>query len=308
MNFKTMDYFITLAEERNFTRAAAKLYITQQSLSNHIASVEEELGCQLVIRNVPLELTYAGEVFLQYAQKCRNDHLVMLHEIQDISQSKRGKLRIGIAHSRSQIFFPELILDFQKVWPDIEVDLYEVSDVFSCLLAGNVDLAISYFQRTSPEVAMQDFYQEQICLVIGKEHLAKLGATADMLSEAVLRGNLNPLADCPFILGNENSPSLQASTYLLANSSFQPKILCSSYNTNTSLKFCLNNLAACFAPKPIIYAACREAELKSLEVIELSKDFCFPVRFGFLKKSHQWSIISEFIRVAKESYLSEQQC
>ena len=305
MNFKTMDYFITLAEERNFTRAAAKLFITQQSLSSHIAAVEEELGCRLILRNIPLELTYAGEVFLRYAQKCRNDHLMMLHEIQDISQNKRGKLRIGIAHSRSQVFFPELILAFQKVWPNFEVDLYEVSDVFSFLLAGNVDLAISYFQKNSSEVVMQDFYQEQICLVVGKAHLARLNISADMLRKAIHNGNLDPLADCPFILGNENSPSFQACTSLLANSSFQPKVLCSSYNTTTSLKFCLNNMAACFSPKPIIYAACGKAELEALEIIELSKDFCFPIRFGYLKKSHQWSIISEFIRIAKEKYPSD---
>ena len=45
MNFQTMEYFIVLAEEKNFTRAAARLYITQQSLSSHIAAVEQELGC-----------------------------------------------------------------------------------------------------------------------------------------------------------------------------------------------------------------------------------------------------------------------
>lgn len=302
MNFKTLDYFITLAEERNFTRAAAKLFITQQSLSSHIAAVEEELGCRLILRNVPLELTYAGEVFLRYAQKSRNDHLMMLHEIQDISQNKRGKLRIGIAHSRSQIFFPELILAFQKVWPDFEVDLYEVSDVFSFLLDGNIDLAISYFPKSSADVVLQDFYQEQICLVVGKAHLARLGISVEALSQAIRNGNLNPLADCPFILGNENSPSFQAGTFLLANSSFQPKVLCSNYNTTTSLKFCLNNMAACFSPKPIIYAACGKADLEALEVLELSKDFCFPIRFGYLKKAHPWSIISEFIRIAKESY------
>ena len=64
MNFLSMDYFVTLAQERNFTRAAEKLHITQQTLSAHIAVLEKEAGSPLFLRRVPLELTYAGKVFL----------------------------------------------------------------------------------------------------------------------------------------------------------------------------------------------------------------------------------------------------
>ena len=67
MNFSSMEYFIVLAQERNFTRAAERLHITQQSLSSHIAGMEKELGSQLLVRHVPLELTYAGEVMLRYS-------------------------------------------------------------------------------------------------------------------------------------------------------------------------------------------------------------------------------------------------
>lgn len=67
MNFLSMDYFIMVAKERSFTKAAKRLGITQQTLSAHIASLEREVGCDLFVRHVPLELTYAGETFLRYA-------------------------------------------------------------------------------------------------------------------------------------------------------------------------------------------------------------------------------------------------
>ena len=67
MNFSSMDYFITVARERSFSRAAERLHITQQTLSAHIAGLEKELGTKLLVRSIPLELTYAGEVFLGYA-------------------------------------------------------------------------------------------------------------------------------------------------------------------------------------------------------------------------------------------------
>lgn len=67
MNFSSMEYFAVLAQELSFTRAAERLHFTQQSLSSHIAGMEKELGCQLVVRHVPLELTYAGQTLLRYA-------------------------------------------------------------------------------------------------------------------------------------------------------------------------------------------------------------------------------------------------
>ena len=73
MNLQTMEYFSVLARERSFTRAAAALHITQQSLSGHIAAVEQELGAQLVVRRTPLELTYAGRAFLRHAEAIRQE-------------------------------------------------------------------------------------------------------------------------------------------------------------------------------------------------------------------------------------------
>lgn len=54
MNFLTMEYFRAVAAKRNITKAAEELHITQQTLSAHIASLEKELACQLIIRSNPL--------------------------------------------------------------------------------------------------------------------------------------------------------------------------------------------------------------------------------------------------------------
>ena len=74
MNFSSMEYFVVLAQERNFTRAAERLHMTQQSLSSHIAAMERELGCQLFVRHIPLDFTYAGEVMLRYAGHFQKEH------------------------------------------------------------------------------------------------------------------------------------------------------------------------------------------------------------------------------------------
>ena len=60
MNFLSMEYFIAVMAKRNITKAAEEMHITQQTLSAHIAAIEQELACQLIIRRNPQELTYAG--------------------------------------------------------------------------------------------------------------------------------------------------------------------------------------------------------------------------------------------------------
>ena len=57
MNTPRFDYFIALARERSFTKAAKQLHITQQTLSNYVAQLEKEIGSTLFVRNIPLKLT-----------------------------------------------------------------------------------------------------------------------------------------------------------------------------------------------------------------------------------------------------------
>ena len=97
MNFQTMEYFVVLAHELNFTRAAEKLHITQQSLSSHIASVERELGCQLLERKNPLQLTFAGRTFLRYAVQYENSMQSMRQEFADIRGEEKGLHTTGQA-------------------------------------------------------------------------------------------------------------------------------------------------------------------------------------------------------------------
>ena len=114
MNFLSMKYFTTVARIRSFTRAAAELKITQQTLSAHIAGVEKELGCTLLVRHVPLELTYAGEVFLRYAAGFQKNYEQMVMELNDISENHSGLIKDGVGYTRGLAIMPNLIDEFQK--------------------------------------------------------------------------------------------------------------------------------------------------------------------------------------------------
>ena len=134
MNFSSMETFHNIGTRAELQKAAEQLHITQQSLSSHIAGLEKELGCQLLVRHIPLELTYAGEVFLRYAGSFQDTQTAMLREFGDISQNQKGILRVGAAPTRGRVLLPQAIASFQKIFPEIRVELTEGANDSLCRL------------------------------------------------------------------------------------------------------------------------------------------------------------------------------
>lgn len=304
MNFSSFDYFIVLARERSFTKAAQQLHITQQSLSSHIASLEEELGCQLLVRHVPLELTYAGTVFLRYAGTVQRELKNMRREFCDITHNQKGILRIGIAFTRGRAIMPTLIPSFQALYPNIEIELSEGANqaLYYKLINGEVDLAIANFSNTIPNVELCDFYREEVVLLIARELLEQaLGGETEELTEEMEAGDLSRFRCCPFVLGNLDDIAGKIGRTMIERSGFTPVVKAQSDNIETLLSLCCQGVGACFSPINLVSAAVLPNELSQTKIFHLGEQAQYPIRFGFLKSNYQWKIISEFIRVSKET-------
>ena len=306
MNFHTLEYFTVLAQERNFTRAAESLHITQQSLSARIAALERELNCQLLVRRVPLELTYAGRVFLRYATDIRMLQQNMYEELCDISQNQKGELRIGIAFTRGRSIMPQLITAFQAVFPAIQIYLTETSNesLQKLLIDGKIDLAVARFPRDLPEVELHDFYREHVILLIPNQLLPGTSESRAQLREDIRRGELQALKDCPFLLGNSMDIAGSIGRSLIQRSGIQPPIRVKSDNMETLLALCAQGAGACFAPENLVRAVLAPQQLAAVESFPLPKDAAYSIRFGVLSRSYQWKILSEFIRISRETYPS----
>ena len=102
INFLNLEYFLVAAEELNFTRAAKRLYISQQSLSNHISNLEKEFDVVLFNRTSPLTLTYAGQALKTRARELLDLRDETYKEISDIKDFSTGQLSIGVSHTRGR--------------------------------------------------------------------------------------------------------------------------------------------------------------------------------------------------------------
>ena len=309
MNFSSMEYFEVLAQERNFTRAAERLHMTQQSLSSHIAGVERELGCQLIIRHIPLELTYAGEVLLRYARKYHKMHESMLREFCDMSQNQKGVLRVGAAATRGQILLPETISVFQNSYPNIRIDLTESSNnaLHQELLKDTIDLAIADFPKTLSGVTLRDFYSEEVMLIIDASFFAKVyGSESAHCKNQFLAGDFTALSSCPLVIGDMDDVDGRIALDLLKQFGIdEPTVAARSHNVGTLLKLCVSGVGGCFCPQNIIHAMLTEKQKISMLIFPIGAKAQYQIRFGFKESSYQWSVIEKFMECAKYVSMSQ---
>ena len=304
MNFASMEYFTVLAQERNFTRAAERLHITQQSLSSHIAGMEKELGSQLLVRRVPLELTYAGEVLLRYAADFRKFRIDMQREFCDISQRQKGILRVGAAPMRGQMVLPRTIALFQESYPNISIELAEGSndELHQMLLRGSIDIAIAEFPEVpSGSIRLTDFYLEENVLLIGKELFAKcFEYDAEECEKRFHAEDYSALRKCPFVLGGSEDIDGKIGRDVLKRAGIDnPVVTATSHNVGMLLQLCLNGVGACICPQKIVQRVLTPQQADSVWMFRLGAEAAYRIQFGCQVQSYQWSVIGQFIACAK---------
>ena len=167
------NYLKAIVEYGNISNAARALYISQPYLSKYIRNLEKELGIELINRNViPVTLTYAGERYLNYMEEIEQLYVKMKHEIEAITNMKKGRLKLGInpilgSHTLYNIL-PQFILNY----PGIEIKLIEENAISmeSLLLQNKIDICLNLLPIFNPDIIYENLYEENVFLVIPPGH------------------------------------------------------------------------------------------------------------------------------------------
>ncbi|MBM7653481.1 LysR family transcriptional regulator [Neobacillus cucumis] len=115
MELKQLEYMIKIAEEKNITKAAEKLFITQSALNQQLLRLEKELGTQLFFRSRSnWHLTRAGEIYIENAKKMVRIKKDTYNQINDLIEIKKGLLRIGLTPERGPEMFAAIYPIFYK--------------------------------------------------------------------------------------------------------------------------------------------------------------------------------------------------
>ena len=169
LNLKEQEYICELARCGSITKAAAQLFITQPALSTFVRNVEKSLGVDLFIRDGKrMMLTYAGELYVNNAEKMLKQRAAFLQEIDDIQRGIKGRFVIGIQRRRCPHLAVQTILRFARQYPGIELmfkdnDHNILQDMF---LKGELDLLLHNDIGEMGFAESEILMQEKILLAI----------------------------------------------------------------------------------------------------------------------------------------------
>jgi DNA-binding transcriptional LysR family regulator len=248
MEFRQLQYAIQIAAEKNFSRAAEKLHIAQPSLSQQLSKLEKELGVLLFHRNTnSVELTHAGALFVEKAQKIVDMVGEIRQEMDDISQLRKGRLIIGSMPITGAHMLPLVLPVFRERYPEIEIVLVEETSANLTQLTaeGRTDLSVLSLPLQEHALEYELLAEEEIRLAVPPRH-----PSAHMMIEGGTV-DLAQFRDEPFIVLKKGQGLRQTAIDFCLDAGFSPRIVFESSNIETVQSLVAAGMGVAFVPSMV---------------------------------------------------------
>lgn len=250
MNFESIYYFTELAKTLNMNETGEKLYISQQTLSNHIKRLEDYYGAKFFFRKPKLLLTPIGEEYLAYAERLLTNESDMINKIRDLKSEDTGKLILGASSPRADMFIPSIIEKFTEEFPHVGLVLHEKQskDLESMCLENKLDLAISIDENYQNEnLQSQLLLDEKLYLCVSdrllKKHVRNLKSLKEKSFEKV---NLKEFSKVPFLLYTQDNRIRSLINESFKEADVRPNDYIETGYSRIALSICNKAIAAVF--------------------------------------------------------------
>ncbi|MFT4007515.1 MAG: LysR family transcriptional regulator [Lacrimispora sp.] len=255
MNFLNIKYFIAIVEEKSFSAAARKLFVSQQSLSEHIKKMENELGVPLFKRESPLSLTVAGECLLEGGEKILAAYEQMTSNISSVTENRRSRISIGIATYDTPPFLADMLAYFSQKYPQFEVTVVKRQHNDIAHNMRGVDLYISYLQLddTLEHAVLID--ENSYSVIMREDLLYKTyGDRWQHLEKELLNTqDLSLIKELPFLILKDRHGNIARDlNEILTQYNFTPIVSFSSESGDLNAEMCLKGLGCLLAPTDFI--------------------------------------------------------
>jgi DNA-binding transcriptional LysR family regulator len=219
MEFRHLRYFVVLADELHFGRAAQRLSISQPPLSLNIQQLEGSLGVTLFERNSKgVKLTPAGIAFREAALRLLAETEQAKDIVRQVAKGVLSRVRIGFVGSMLYREMPERLTKFQKAQPRVEIVLTELNSAeqIDALLRGQIDLGFVHTERVPRELKKMLYRAEPFVCCVPEGHSAAGGKMV----------MLDALSEEPFVLfARDASPDYyERILALCAEQGLQPRV------------------------------------------------------------------------------------
>ena len=161
--------FVVIAAEGNFTRAAARLNLTQPTVSQQLATLEKSLGVTLIERRPrQIKLTPAGKTLLAYGERI----LALCGEAKQRTREVAGKarltLRVGVGHTLAIYLLPDILHQLHRIQPDVDIRVLagNTGDLLTATAEGRVELALVGSPAQHPQLDISAFMNDKLVVIV----------------------------------------------------------------------------------------------------------------------------------------------
>lgn len=243
IELRHLTYFLAVAEELHFRKAAEKLFISQPGLSRQIKQMEDILETQLFERNKKkVSLTPAGH-FLKKEVEFIFNHLEKVErQLKLVGDGNSGELRIGFLGSAMQKVIPQLLLNIKETYPKVRTSLEELSNFaqVDAVLNDQLDMGFVRVARVPNTLHMKTVFKDTFSLVLPERY---------PLLTREFKG-MHQFANDDFILFNQTYSPLYYETIMsiCQDAGFAPKVSHKSVHAHTIFKLVENHMGIAIVP------------------------------------------------------------
>lgn len=252
MNDRELLYIKTIADTKSISKAAEELFIAQPSLSQSLQRIERELGTHLFIREPRgMKLTYAGEKYYLMAKEILDIYSDFKSEITHINELKAGRLVIGIARYMGMNILPNVLPDFNKNYPNIEIIIREENTrvLENLVLGGNVDFALTHVHKKemNEKINYEILKKDEFLLVTPKSYL--MNSDKIKVKDGKSYVDLRDLEGEKFILLDINKGIRKVQDRTIKSYGINPEVVFTTKNFETAKRLAANGMGITIIPK-----------------------------------------------------------
>ena len=308
--FDGKEYVYAVYEEKSFSKAAQKLYITQPALSTAIKKVEKKIGTPIFDRSTsPIGLTPGGEVYIDAIEKLFALEQNTLNQLNNLNGLLAGKLSVGGTIFFTSFVLPGVLSEFSHRYPQIKIDLQEgtTTQLTDKLVAEELDLLIDNSELDDKNYEKYYYSTERIILAVPKSFPTNEELTQDQLTAEDIRAGRHSQAEfpvlplpllksTPFIFVKEENSIYKRSMKMCSRQNYSPNIIMKPDQVVSAFNMAGRGVGATFIPDGLIVNLPYEVPLcfyKMNEELAVRYVYLYKKRNKYLTKA-----MEEFIRVA----------
>lgn len=245
MTMVQLSYYVEVVKQRNFTKAAEKLFVSQSTLSKSIRALENEFQAEFIGRRAKdLLITQDGLAFYDYATRILNYYHTQTQALEQTLRSAGGTLTLGLPPSAGTIYFSSLIYQFRQAYPETDLHITEVTSksIRDLVDDGTLDLGVVIEPFSDGRFYSQTVFRSEAVLVVPKQHPFAAESSVDFGSLKTER----------FLMVSRDYMYYDVMLERCNAAGFQPNIVFESSQWDLLLEMVANNQGISILPKPLV--------------------------------------------------------